>query len=157
MEEILKTTLLEYKNCTFIIDLVRHSGGKTYIRLEQRIHDDVTNRRSTIKINPLVLKDLQQVLDAYQKLIPTGQENSPNKRFPSDISTHNFDAKGLTQKDKLAIKQRHLKGVSIQDLTLQFNCKADLIKHVLHSQHIVIEDNTPAKSRYYKKFRKKKE
>jgi hypothetical protein len=46
MEEILKTTLLEFEKSAFIIDLVMHDSGKQYIRIVQTIQDEITyNKR----------------------------------------------------------------------------------------------------------------
>lgn len=156
MEEILKTTLLEFEKSAFIIDLVKHNSGKQYIRILQTIHDEETNNKRAIKINPSLLSDLLKVLNSYQELIPDDKEIKQSKQTTSDIATKQVRARILTESDKTAIQNRYLKGISIDDLTIQFDCKAELIEQVLRNSNIAIVDNNPPKSFHYKKFRQKR-
>jgi hypothetical protein len=156
MEEILKTTLLEFEKSAFIIDIVKHDSGKQYIRILQTIQDEETNNKRAIKINPSLLSDLLKVLNSYQELIPGDKEKQQTKQITSEITTTQVRARTLTESDKTAIQNRYLKGVSIADLTIQFDCKAELIEQVLRNSNIVIVDNNPHKSFQYKKFRRKR-
>jgi hypothetical protein len=154
MEEILKTTLLEFEKSAFIIDLVKHNSGKQYIRILQTIQDEETNNKRAIKINPSLLSDLLKVLNSYQELIPGDKEIKQSKQTTSDIATTQVRARTLKESDKTAIQNRYLKGVSIADLTIQFDCKAELIEQVLRNSNIAIVDNNPPKSFHYKKIRR---
>jgi hypothetical protein len=156
MEEILKTTLLEFEKSAFIIDLVKHDSGKQYIRILQTIHDEETNSKRAIKINPSLLSDLLKVLNSYQELIPDDKEKQQTKQTTSDIETTKVRARTITESDKTAIQNRYLKGVSIADLTMQFDCKAELIEQVLRNSNIEIVDNNPPKSFHYNKFKRKR-
>lgn len=155
MEEILKTTLLEFEKSAFIIDLVKHDNGKQFIRILQTIHDEETNNKRAIKINPSLLSDLLKVLNSYQELIPGGNEKVQTKQTTSEFTTTQVRARTLTESAKTAIQHRYLKGVSIADLTIQFDCKTELIEQVLLNSNIAIVDNNHHKSLYYKKFRRK--
>ena len=158
MEEILKTTLLEFEKSTFIIDLVKHNSGKQYICILQTIQDEDSNQKRAIKINPSLLSDLLTVLNSYQELIPGGKKNQETKLTNSDLSnpTSQVRMRTITESEKTAIQNRYLRGVSISDLTIQFDCKAELIEQVLYNNNIAIVDNEPPKPFYYKKFRRKR-
>jgi hypothetical protein len=69
MEEILKTTLLEYEKSAFIIDLVKHHNGKQYIRILQTIQVEESEHKRAIKINPSLLSDIVNILNSYQFLL----------------------------------------------------------------------------------------
>ena len=156
MEEILKTTLLEFEKSAFIIDLVKHDSGRQYIRILQTIQDEETNNKRAIKINPSLLNELLKVLNAYQELIPNDKEKQQIKQTTRDTETLKIRARTLTESDKTATQNRYLKGVSISDLTMQFDCKAELIEQVLRNNDIAIVDNNPPKSFHYKKYRRKR-
>lgn len=153
MEEILKTTLLEFEKSAFIIDLVKHSSGKQYIRILQTIQDEESNNKRAIKINPSLLSDVLAVLNSYQELIPGDKEEQQAKK--SSITTK-IRARTLTESEKSAIQNRYLKGVSIPDLTIQFDCKEELIEQVLNNSDIAIVDNKFSKAFYYKKYKRRR-
>jgi hypothetical protein len=156
MEEILKTTLLEFDKSTFLIDLVKHYSGKQYIRILQIIHDEETNIKRTIKINPSILSDILKVLNSYQELIPDEIEKKQNNQSTSEIIKKQIRARTFTESDKSAIQNRYLKGVSINDLTMQFDCKAELIEQILRNSNIEIVKNNLPKSFHTKKLRRRK-
>jgi len=62
----------------------------------------------------------------------------------------------LTEPEKSAIQNRYLKGVSISDLTIQFDCKDELIEQVLYNSGIEIVDNKLPEPFRYKKFKRRK-
>ncbi len=156
MEEILKTTLLEFEKSAFIIDLVKHNSGKQYISILQTIHDEETNSKRTIKINPALLTDLLKVLNSYQELIPDDKEKQQSKQTTSDNTSTKIRARTLTESNMIAIQNRYLKGVSIRDLTMQFDCKTELIEQVLRNKNIAIVDNILPKSYNYNRFKRKR-
>jgi hypothetical protein len=153
MEEILKTTLLEYEKSAFIIDLVKHHSGKQYVRILQTIREEESEHARAIKINPTLLSDIVRVLNSYRELIP-GLKNTEQPKH--NETTRSVRLKSLTESEKTAIQNRYLKGVSISDLTIQFDCKAELIEQILNNNGIVIMDNSLTKSSNYKKFRRRK-
>lgn len=138
MEEILKTTLLEYEKSAFVIDLVKHNSGNQYIRILQTIHDEESDHKRAIKINPSLVSDIIAVLNSYCKVIPGIKNNlQPNV----NETTKNLHSMILSESQKSAIKSRYLKGVSISDLTTQFDCKQELIEQILNNNGIAIVDN----------------
>jgi hypothetical protein len=144
MEEILKTTLLEYEKSTFLIDLVRHSNGKPYIQILQTIEGEVTHYERAIKINPAILSDIIEALNAYYKVIAVPKQVQNN-------TTAKSSSKYLTETQKIDIQNRYLKGISIKDLTIQFDCKAILIEQILHNQGIVVIQPPLKRRRYYRR------
>jgi hypothetical protein len=153
MEEILKTTLLEYEKSAFIIDLVKHHSGNQYIRILQTIRDEESEHKRAIKINPSLLSDIVKVLNSYSDLIPVPKNTQQQKQ---NETTTKVRSNSLTESEKTAIQNRYLKGVSISDLTLQFDCKAELIEQILNNNGIEIVDNKLPKSFNYKKIRRGK-
>lgn len=142
MEEILKTTLLEFERSTFLIDLVQHQTGNLYIAIKQIVHlDNDIKESQTIKINPSIFEDFMETLINFQKDIP------------KHISQH---AKNyLSNEKKSALKENYLKGVGIKDLALQFGCSAQIIEQILRNSGIEIV-NVPlrqAKNSHFKKRR----
>ncbi len=156
MEEILKTTLLEFEKSTFIIDLVKHSSSKQYIQILQVIQDEETINKRVIKINPTLLSDLLKVLNSYQELIPDYKEEQQTQQTTSGTTITKVRVRTLAESDKTTIQNRYLKGVSVADLAMQLDCKAELIEQVLRNSNIAIVDNTLPKSFQYKKFRRKR-
>ena len=153
MEEILKTTLLEYEKSAFVIDLVVHNNGKQYIRILQTIQDEESDSKRAIKINPSLLSDIVNVLNFYRDLIPGTKDNQQPKQ---NETIEKLRPKSLTETEKKAIQNRYLKGVPISDLTIQFDCVEELIKQILNNNGIAIVDNKLPSSTNFKKFRKKR-
>ncbi len=153
MEEILKTTLLEYEKSAFLIDFVKHSSGKKYVSITQTIHDEESDHLRTIKINPSLLSDIVKVLNTYLDIFPVIKDEP--KRIEND-TRHKLRPKGLTESQKTAIQERYLKGVSIPDLTIQFDCKAELIEQILNNSGIAIVDNKLPARYTYNWFRRRK-
>ena len=138
MKEILETKLIESEKSVFLVDLVRHESSKIYIEIIQSIADD-NSLPQTIKINPLILTDLFKVLQNYEA-----------KTLSQKVKTNN---KHLTEADRQKIQDRYLKGVSIRDLTIQFDQSKELIEMVLRNSGIEITPNELPKKRYCKKSR----
>ena len=127
MEEILKTTLLEYDKSTFLVDLIRHDTGALYIEILQTMqHNDKDHETHTLKINPNVLDDIIEVLMIYKKELskPTGT----SKAY-------------FSKERKDEIIKRYLKGIEINDLATQFDCAAGIIEQILRNNNIEIVSN----------------
>ena len=62
----------------------------------------------------------------------------------------------LSKEDKDKIQNRYLKGISIKDIAMQFNCPEDLMVQVLQNRGIeIVPDNTYELNKI-KELRKKK-
>lgn len=142
MKDILKTTLLEFEKSAFVIDLVEHDNAKKYICILQSIQDEDTKRE--IKINPSILSEFIEVLHSYQELIS------------KDVEDKNLYQKTLKKSDRVEIQKRYLKGISIADLTVQFDCKAELIEQVLRNSNIEIVSDKPPRTYQRKNYKRKK-
>jgi hypothetical protein len=139
MEEILKSSLLEYDKSTFLIDLIEHKSGANYIKIKQTIEG--IEQHQELKINPTVLTDLIFVLQSYQKDI-SKFGNDLNKSFFSD------------NKQK-AIIERYLKGITILDLRLQFDCSEKIVEQILRNKGIEIVNNRSPENTDRFRFRRK--
>ncbi|MBV6484313.1 MAG: hypothetical protein KFKLKKLM_00809 [Flavobacteriales bacterium] len=125
MKEILKTTQLECDKSSFLIDLIELNTEKLYVEITQTINTENKDVQ-VIKINPTILSDILGVLQKYQ----------------SDISDRNNTRKLiLTEKEQNKIQNRYLKGVSINELALQFEETEENIEMILKNMGIEIEPN----------------
>ena len=138
MKQILETKLLEYEKSAFLVELVKHSGGKLYIEISQTISDekDVTQ---SIKINPSILDDVLNVLIDFKSKMPV-------------IKT---DTHILSDARQQKIQDWYLKGVSIKDLAMQMNLKTELIEMVLRNRGIKIVSNEMPKNTRWRRTKKK--
>ena len=141
MDEILKTTQLEYDKSTFLIDLILHRSGKKYISLQQIIQlENNQNHIQRLRINPVVLTDIIGALNNYKN------ELSSNP-VPVKI---NISAKGEKE-----LIRRYLIGVDIDDLAVQFNCSEKSIKQILFYNNIkIVSNEIPKVKRWW--WRRKK-
>lgn len=142
MEEIIKSVLLEYEKSTFILELVKHENNVPYVRIEQIIRSKqevVIN--NTLKINVFALADIISILENFKNELPT-------------LAT--LQSKSYFSKEKRdEIVKRYLKGISIPDLSLQFDSSDRIIENILVSEGIEIVDNKLPKPTKYFKRRKK--
>lgn len=141
MEKQLKTSLLEYEKSTFLIDLIEYKPKLKYVKVTQVIEG--ISQTSEIKINPSILSDIILVLQNF------------NEDLQSEASEHKSE--GYLSEDKQdAVISRYLKGINIDDLSLQFDCTKELITQVLLNKNIVIVSNDlPKKQKFYKKKRRR--
>ena len=144
VKEIIKTTLLEYEKSTFLIDLVRHTTGQLYIEVKQTITvDEARPETQRIRINPSVLDDLIETLTYYKKDLPR-------------VALSN--AGYYTEEKKAEIKRRYLKGLSIGDIALQFDCSNAVVEQILRNSGIeIVSNKMPGKRKgtWYRKRRHK--
>jgi len=139
MKNILETTQLEFDKSNFLIDIVKHDSGRLYIEINQTIGSEFASNR-TIKINPVLLTGIITVLIDYQSKL----QNDP--AFTGHIS----------DSDQLKMQNRYLKGVKIEDLSLQFDLGPNQIKQILKNRGIpIVSQDAPKKYWKKKKFRKR--
>jgi len=131
MDEILKSTLLQYEKSTFLIDVTKHHLGESYIKIQQTI--DGTDSRQELKINFSVLSDIISILQIYQKAIDTFYSTKDKSYFNED-------------KQK-SVVERYLKGITIKDLALQFDCNNQIIEQILFNKGIKIVDQSRPKGK----------
>jgi len=136
MDEIVKTTLLEYEKSTFLLDLVKHDNGTLYVSIRQTIQiqeNEVEVHK--IKINPTVLDGIIEVLKNYKSSLPKDKEKTENY-----ISTDQIQE----------IIKRYLKGsIEIKHLAIQFDCSEQIIKQILNNHNISIVSNKVPKKKYF--------
>ncbi len=138
MKQIRKTKQLEFEKSTFIVDLVETENNQRYIEVLQRIHDE-KGEGQRIKINPSVVTDLVNVLMEFNEMIPSKQTEEKPTHF--------------TERDKKAIQDRYLKGISAQDIAMQFDTTETIIEMILRNRNIVVmKDVKPEpKKRWWRK------
>ena len=141
MEEIIKTNLFESEKSSYLADLVKHKSGKYYINLKQSIRgfgDSLSEHE--IKINPFVLNELIEVLINYRDYLI-----EVDKDIDFHIPQHKIDT----------LVERYMKGITLEDLSLQFDISLEMIENILANRGIPIVSNMkPSNKRNnYKKQR----
>lgn len=134
MKTILETTQLEFDKSDFLIDLVRHNNNQLYVEIVQSIINS-NEKSQSIKINSTVLSDIIKVLQNYQAKLPRNSD---------------FTIKHITEKDQEKIQERYLKGISIKDLTIQFDQTPELIEMILRNKGIEIVDNELPEQKFWR-------
>ena len=140
MEDTIKSLMLEYDKSSFLIDLIKHKSGTKFVKITQSV--DEGRIRNELKINPTILKDLISILQQFDSEI-------------EDSSVQNSSLYFSDERQK-SIISRYFKGVTIKDLTLQFDCTVEIINQILFNRGIAIVDNTLPKSTGRKKYSKRK-
>jgi hypothetical protein len=124
MPEILKSTMLNFEKSFFYINFEQSSSDGTFITVEQTMANNYSKQK--IKIDLGALKQIISTLQLYEHEL-----NDPN----SDICKNYL----LKDKQQLVI-QRHLKGISVPDLALQFDCTSQTIEAILSTHKIEFEN-----------------
>ena len=143
MKEILETIQLSNNKSSYLIELIGHDSGVKYVKIEHILGQE----RSTININPKNLTDIIVVLNNYKTKIDRNLTLVKNndEKIPNEIK----------EKADL-IQNRYLKGVSIKDLAMQFDCEENLILMILENREIEIVSNKMSKNLYWMKKRNRK-
>lgn len=125
MKNVIETKLLEFEKSNFLIELAESTNGVKYVEIIQTINED--NKTHRLMINPSVLSDLINVLQNYYSLI---EKDSKTKKMH------------INEFDQIEIQKRYLKGVSLKDLSLQFDQTEELIEMILRNKGIeIVSDN----------------
>ena len=132
--------MLEYEKSSFLIDLIKHKSGTKFVKITQSI--DEGRIRNELKINPTILKDLISILQQFDSEIEDSSVQNSSLYFSDERQN--------------AMISRYFKGVTIKDLTLQFDCTVETIKQILFNKGIPIVDNTMPKSTGRKRYFKRK-
>lgn len=134
MKKIISSRSINCKKNTYLIDLVELASETYSIHLLQTPTDAPQYK---ISISPEVLPDLINQLSAFQQRIA----NLTKKQSASRPSTE----------EKKSLISRYLKGVTIEDLALQFNCSVSRINQVIQEDGKAIVDNRLPKRYLMKK------
>jgi len=142
----LKTKLLEFKNSTFLIDLVEDDYiGVQNIELTQSIRKEKEEvSKTNIKINPALLSKLIETLEEFDDEIPKQHKQSKNKTIKELDNVRNTDSY-VSQKDSSEIVRRYLKGISAEDLSMQFNQKTEVIEQLLRNGNVYVVSKEESK------------
>jgi hypothetical protein len=138
MKEILETTQLEFDKSIFLIDLVKNESGLLYLEISQIIQND--KQIGKIKIKPSVLQDLIRKLQEFQDRLQTTEIKE---------SSH------ITNENQQKIQERYLKGVSLNDIALQFDQEPEMIEMILRNKGIRLVSNDLPKKTYWRHRRRK--
>lgn len=98
--------------------------------------------------------DIVRVLNEYAELVSDMKTNH-NQAERNNIAPLNA-YKYMDEIQKKTIIHRYLNGVSISDLTIQFNCSEELITQILYNNGIVIVNEKPPVKKKFKNYRKRK-
>lgn len=140
MAEILKSTLLEFDKSSTHINFMKPLSGENYITVEQTMANNYTKQK--IKINISDLPQIISTLQMYQKEL-----SDPN----SDLCK-NY----LSKEKQQSVVKRYLKGISIPDLALQFDCTIETISTILSAHEIEKEDEKTLKRQHLIAISKRK-
>ena len=124
MQEILKSTLLDFEKSFFYINFMKSSKEERYISIEQTMGGNYAKQKIKIRFS-----DLPQIIDVLQKY----------QKEMSD-SDSEICKKYLSEDKQKMVVERYFKGISIDDLALQFDCTAQTISLVLSIKEIEIAD-----------------
>ena len=140
MAEILKSTLLEFDKSFTHINFMKPLSGENYITVEQTMANNYTKQK--IKIN---ISDLPQIISTLQM-------------YQKELSDLNSDiCKNYLSKEKQqSVVKRYLKGISIPDLALQFDCTIETISAILSGNEIEMDDEKTLKRQHLIAISKRK-
>lgn len=130
MAENLRSTLLEFDKSSTQISFMKPSSGENYITVEQTMLNNYSKQK--IKIN---ISDLPQIISTFQMY-------QKELSDPSSDLCKNY----LSKEKQQSVVKRYLKGISIPDLALQFDCTIETISAVLSGHEIEMEDEKTLKS-----------
>jgi hypothetical protein len=129
MQEILKSTLLDFKKSFFYVNFIKHTSGEKYVSIEQTFASNYKKQRVTLKSS-----DLEQLI--------TVLENYKSETFtPDPFKPRNY----FSKEKQRSIVKIYLKGVPINDIALQFDCSPEIIKNTLIHEGVFDDDKEARK------------
>ena len=157
LKDVLATIHLEFTKSAFLIDLIKPDSGSLYVEIVQSIRQDEEEVQS-IKINSSILPELIKVLQAYQEKINPIQENQKKHQRKPNVSKKITTIKlnHFTKKQKDEIQKCYLKGISLDELAIQFRQKKEVIKMILRNRNIEIVSKKQSTRKYWKKSLRKR-
>ena len=137
--ELVRSKKLQFEKSNYFIQIYKQESGIEYIKIIQNIGN---NLKSSILINPNNLDDLIQTLIDFREEISLNQ-NIVDKNF-------------IKEDDRKGLINTFLKGVTIRDLSLQFQYKEEAIREFLIKNNIEIVEGIELHSDKRKFWRKRK-
>ncbi len=121
MDELVRSNKLQFEKSNLFIQIYKQKNGYEYIKIIQYLENDV---KSSILINPNNLNEIIDTLSQFRNEIALNQK---------------IDDKYISkEKDKNAIINTFLKGITIKDLSLQFPYNETEIRELLVKNNIEI-------------------
>ncbi len=139
MDELVRSKKLQFEKSNYFIQIYKQESGIEYIKIIQNIGN---NLKSSILINPNNLDDLIQTLIDFREEISLNQ-NIVDKNF-------------IKEDDRKGLINTFLKGVTIRDLSLQFQYNEEAIREFLIKNNIEIVEGIELHSDKRKFWRKRK-
>lgn len=144
MDKVINTFFIDGGKSTYTITCHQTNSNKRYVSILQVIHNANGNEesRQVIKIAD------QFIMKFIDTLIQTRSRNEKVLMITKNIKYNNTDK----------IISRYLKGVNINDLALQFDCKESLIKDILITNNIEVVENQlkPPKPLFRNRYKRKR-
>jgi len=111
--------------------------------------------KTNIKKKPALLSKLIETLEEFDDEIPKQHKQSKNKTIKEVDNVRNTDSY-VSQKDSSEIVRRYLKGISAEDLSLQFNQKTEVIEQLLRNGnvYVVSKEESKFKARFWGRRKK---
>lgn len=147
MHTIRKTNLIEFKNSSYLFDIVESDDtGFLFVEITQIFRKgNKEAAKASIKINPTMLPKIIEILEDYNLEIQPKNNKSDTKLavIKNYVSVDNLKE----------IVNRYLKGISAKDLSLQFNLKTEEIEQILRNQnvYVVSKDEIKYKSKFWRR------
>jgi hypothetical protein len=121
VDELVRSNKLQFEKSNLFIQIYKQKNGYEYIKIIQYLENDV---KSSILINPNNLNEIIDTLSQFRNEIALNQK---------------IDDKYISkEKDKNAIINTFLKGITIKDLSLQFPYNETEIRELLVKNNIEI-------------------
>lgn len=145
MSTTLQVKTIDADTSGYSISVVEQ-GDKKYVKLSQKIYTKSFDNYFEININPTVLHNIISVLQEYQK--EHFKALKPRKR------------RTALERQKEIIS-RYLKGIPLEEIAQQFDCKRSELERILLNNNIeLVDDKTnsykkPPKPKW-RKWRKRK-
>ena len=131
MTEIIATEVFDHFDKTYLLDRLKGSLTGPVIRITETVHDGTRKGRYVVEIDAIVLKHIQELIQAPVVRDTAGEPDRVFKRLR------------LTAEARDKIVRSYLRGVSASDLALQLGCTVEDVVRVLVARGIAIVDQTP--------------
>lgn len=133
MEKLISSSKIALQKSTFTIDLLRHETGWKYLTIDQYIKVKNKNiHQGTFKINPDALRQLLKILNKY---LPEVEQADPLYE-----KILNKELKSISTNARRIIVSRYLRGVSVNDLTMMYECHKEVIYHIVKLAGIPVDE-----------------
>ena len=141
MDETIRVEVIDKEKSSYRIELVKASGEKFYLSIEQIVYSLTNETKSQIKIRADTLESIIKILITFQSEIP---KDLPKRGV-------------LSPARKLEVINRYLnKNLEIETLAVQFDCTVKQIEQLLFDENIFVVSNKISVNTPRKFWRRKK-